>query len=244
MTRLLLIEDDDALARALRALLTRAGHDVVRAADGREGMRLLFAERPDLMIVDTSLPALSGWEVLERTRDLTDLPVLLLPPPGKVRDRVRGLRAGADDCLSKPFADDELLARVEALLRRAGTAHWSGEPAGEGLRLVPDRRSVVWQGAEVRLSPLEYRLLQVLVRNRERVVTTEQLLTRVWDDPQGVGRDRVKFAVLRVRRKLRRAAGPQPPPPVESVRGMGYRYRPPEGTDSGNGRGEGPGPTP
>ncbi|MET9646736.1 response regulator transcription factor [Streptomyces syringium] len=236
MTRVLVVEDDADLALALRTLLTQAGHEVIHADNGRDGLRLLFAERPALMVLDIGLPQLNGWEVLERTRDLSDLPVLLLTARGAESDRVRGLRAGADDYLPKPFGNDELLARVEALLRRSAPTRWAGDSFDDGLRLVPDRRSAVWQGHEARLSDIEYRLLQVLVRNRGRVITTDQLLDRVWDDPQGTGRERVKFAVLRLRRKLRQAAGDEAADPLEAVRGLGYRYR-------ANGEGEDePGP--
>ncbi|GGX70438.1 response regulator transcription factor [Streptomyces hiroshimensis] len=239
MTRVLVVEDDPDLALALRTLLTRAGYEVAHADNGREGLRLLFAERPALMLLDIGLPQLDGWEVLERTRDLSDLPVLLLTARGAETDRVRGLRAGADDYLPKPFGNDELLARVEALLRRTAPTRWAGDSFDDGLRLVPERRSAVWQGHEARLSDIEYRLLQVLVRNRGRVITTDQLLDRVWDDPEGTGRERVKFAVLRLRRKLRQAAGDEAADPLEAVRGLGYRYRA-DGGDEGPGD-EGPG---
>ncbi|MER5884818.1 response regulator transcription factor [Streptomyces sp. NPDC001941] len=225
MTRVLVVEDDEDVALALRVLLTRAGYEVVRAADGRDALRRLFADEPDLMILDIGLPVLDGWQVLERTRDMTDLPVLLLTARGAESDRVRGLRAGADDYLPKPFGTEELLARVEALLRRAAPARWTGTALDESLRLVPERRSAVWRGEEVRLSDIEYRLLQTLVRNRGRVVSTGQLLDQVWDDPQGIGPDRVKFAVLRVRRKLQQSAPATAPDPIEAVRGLGYRYR-------------------
>ncbi|WP_329623467.1 response regulator transcription factor [Streptomyces sp. NBC_01255] len=224
MTRLLIVEDDPDLALALRVLLTRRGYEVSVAGDGREGLRLLFAERPSLMVLDLLLPELDGWEVLDRTRDMSDLPVLVLSGLGDVDDRVRGLRSGADDYLVKPFAHTELLARIEALLRRSGPRKWAGEPVEEDLRLVPERRAALWQGSEIRLSDIEYRLLQVLVRNRGRVVTTEQLLDQVWDDALAIGRDRVKFAVLRLRRKLRTAGGPHSRDPLEAVRGLGYRY--------------------
>ncbi|MFB7942453.1 response regulator transcription factor [Streptomyces sp. NPDC056049] len=226
MTRLLVVEDDPDLALALRVLLTRSGYDVSLAADGREGLRLLFAERPALMVLDLLLPELDGWEVLDRTRDMSDLPVLVLSGLGELDDRVRGLRSGADDYLVKPFAQAELLARIEALLRRTGPGSWAGEAVEEDLRLVPERRSALWLGSEIRLSDIEYRLLQLLVRNRGRVVTTEQLLDQVWDDASAIGRDRVKFGVLRLRRKLRYAGGPHSRDPIESVRGLGYRYEP------------------
>ncbi|MFF0479960.1 response regulator transcription factor [Streptomyces sp. NPDC004435] len=226
MTRLLVVEDDPDLALALRVLLTRSGYDVSLAADGREGLRLLFAERPALMVLDLRLPELDGWEVLDRTRDMSDLPVLVLSGLGELDDRVRGLRSGADDYLVKPFAQAELLARIEALLRRTGPGSWAGEAVEEDLRLVPERRSALWLGSEIRLSDIEYRLLQLLVRNRGRVVTTEQLLDQVWDDASAIGRDRVKFGVLRLRRKLRYAGGPHSRDPIESVRGLGYRYEP------------------
>ncbi|MFD9864784.1 response regulator transcription factor [Streptomyces alboflavus] len=222
MTCLLLVEDDPDLGLALRVLFTRAGYEVVTADDGQAALRLLFARRPALMVLDLVLPGLDGWEVLDRTRDLTDLPVLILSGRTRPAERVRGLRSGADDYLCKPFDHLELLARVEALLRRSNPEQWRGDYVEAGLRLVPERRSAVWQGHETRLSAIEYRLLEVLVRNRGRVVTTEQLLDLVWDDPDATGRERVKFAVLRLRRKLAVGDGEDP---LESVRGLGYRYR-------------------
>ncbi len=221
---LLIVEDDAATVVALRGLLVGAGYEVVTAADGREGLRLLFSQRPDLMVLDLVVPGLDGWRVMARARDMSDLPVLVVSGLDDVGHRVRALRAGADDYLVKPFHGEELVARVEALLRRAGHRQWAGERVGEHLRLVPERRAVVWYGEEARLSDLEYRLLQLLVRNRGRVVTTEQLLTRVWGDESAVDGDRVKFAVLRLRRKLRGAAGPGGRDPVEAVRGLGYRF--------------------
>ncbi|MFH9264769.1 response regulator transcription factor [Streptomyces sp. NPDC017546] len=224
MPELLIVEDDAATVVALRGLLVGAGYEVVTAADGREGLRLLFSQRPDLMVLDLVVPGLDGWRVMARARDMSDLPVLVVSGLDDVGHRVRALRAGADDYLVKPFHGEELVARVEALLRRAGHRQWAGERVGEHLRLVPERRAVVWYGEEARLSDLEYRLLQLLVRNRGRVVTTEQLLTRVWGDESAVDGDRVKFAVLRLRRKLRGAAGPGGRDPVEAVRGLGYRF--------------------
>ncbi|MEU5687153.1 response regulator transcription factor [Streptomyces venezuelae] len=225
MTGLLVVEDDPDLGLALRTVLDRAGYETVLAEDGQTALRLLFAERPALMILDLVLPGLDGWEVLDRTRDMTDLPVLILSGRTSPAERVRGLRAGADDYVTKPFDTQELLARIEALLRRSRPDQWRGDYVEAGLRMVPERRSAVWQGREVRLSDIEYRLLQVLVRNRGRVVTNEQLLDLVWDSPDGSGRERVKFAVLRLRRRLSVPEASAVEDPVESVRGVGYRYR-------------------
>ncbi len=226
MTRLLVVEDDPDISTALGLLLERSGHTVRVVADGRAALRAVHQLRPDLVVLDVELPGLTGWEVLERIRDISDVPVLMLTAHGREGDRVRGLRGGADDYLTKPFANAELTARIEALLRRAGTAHWTPEIYDDGaIRLDPRTRSVRTHDAERRLTPTEFRLLNVLVRNAGITLTPSQLLTHAWDDPTGVGTERVKFVVLRLRRKL---GWPDPETsPVESIRGIGYRYSPP-----------------
>jgi DNA-binding response OmpR family regulator len=155
------------------------------------------------------------------------VPVLVLTAHGQETDKVRGLRSGADDYLTKPFANAELLARVEALLRRStSAASWASQVYDDGvLHLDPTSRRVYVNGVEVRLTPTEFRLLNTLVRHAGAVLSPNQLLTQAWDDPTGIGQERVKFAVLRLRRKL----GWTDPDasPVESVRGFGYRYRRP-----------------
>jgi DNA-binding response OmpR family regulator len=227
VSRLLVVEDDPDIALALRLLLSRAGHQVAHAKDGRAGLRDAYTERPDLVILDIGLPGMDGWQVLERLRDVSDVPVLLLTAHGQESDKVRGLRGGADDYLTKPFTNAELVARVEALLRRsAGTASWADEVYDDGvLRIDPAARRTYVDGSEVRLTPTEFRLLNVLVRHAGAVLSPNQLLAQAWDDPTGIGPERVKFAVLRLRRKL----GWTDPDasPIESVRGFGYRYRRP-----------------
>jgi DNA-binding response OmpR family regulator len=227
VSRLLVVEDDPDIALALRLLLTRAGHQVAHAKDGRAGLRDAYTERPDLVILDIGLPGMDGWQVLERLRDVSDVPVLLLTAHGQESDKVRGLRGGADDYLTKPFTNAELVARVEALLRRsAGAASWADEVYDDGvLRIDPAARRTYVDGGEVRLTPTEFRLLNVLVRHVGAVLSPNQLLAQAWDDPTGIGPERVKFAVLRLRRKL----GWTDPDasPIESVRGFGYRYRRP-----------------
>jgi DNA-binding response OmpR family regulator len=227
VSRLLVVEDDPDIALALRLLLTRAGHQVAHAKDGRTGLRDAYSERPELVILDIGLPGMDGWQVLERLRDVSDVPVLLLTAHGQESDKVRGLRGGADDYLTKPFTNAELVARVEALLRRsAGVATWADEVYDDGvLRIDPSARRTYVEGREVRLTPTEFRLLNVLVRHVGAVLSPNQLLAQAWDDPTGIGPERVKFAVLRLRRKL----GWTDPDasPIESVRGFGYRYRRP-----------------
>ena len=220
----LLVEDDADIRRGLETVLTRAGLAVLHAPDGRTGLRAVHAERPDVVVLDIGLPGMDGWQVLERLRDLSDLPVLLLTARGAEAEKVRGLRAGADDYLTKPFGNAELVARVQALLRR-GTGTPPRELYDDGtVRLDTAARTVLVGGEEARLSPTEFRLLAYLVRNTGQVVTPNQLLDRVWGDPTGVGPERVKFAVLRLRRRL----GWSDPvsSPIQAVRGMGYRYRP------------------
>jgi DNA-binding response OmpR family regulator len=226
MTQVLVVEDDNDVSAALGLLLERSGHAVRVVGDGRAALRSVHQFKPDLVVLDVELPGLTGWDVLERIRDISDVPVLMLTARSREVDRVRGLRGGADDYLTKPFANNELVARVEALLRRAGTAHWNGEVYDDGIiRLDPQTRSVRTSEVERRLTNTEFRLLNVLVRNAGVTLTPGQLLTHAWDDPSGVGTERVKFVVLRLRRKL---GWPDPDTsPVESIRGLGYRYRPP-----------------
>ncbi|MBI1758593.1 MAG: response regulator transcription factor [Actinobacteria bacterium] len=226
MTRLLVVEDDPDIALALRLLLDRSGYTVEHAADGRTGLRLVHEVRPDLLVLDIGLPVMDGWQVLERVRDISDLPILLLTAHGQETDKVRGLRGGADDYLTKPFTNSELLARVEALLRRSGPGEWAADLYDDGMvRVDPRSRQVRVADRDLHLTPTEFRLLNMLLRNAGAVLSPVQLLTHAWDDPTGIGPERVKFGVLRLRRKL----GWDDPAtsPIEAVRGVGYRYRPP-----------------
>jgi DNA-binding response OmpR family regulator len=198
---------------------------VLLAADGRTGLRAVHAEKPDALVLDIGLPGLDGWQVLARVRDLSDVPVLLLTAHGAEAEKVRGLRAGADDYLTKPYGNAELVARVQAMLRRGGSTVPAPDVYDDGqVRLDSNARTVLVGGADIRLSPTEFRLLAVLARNSGQVLTPAQLLDRVWGDPTGIGPERVKFAVLRLRRRLGWADPVSSP--IQSVRGIGYRYRP------------------
>jgi DNA-binding response OmpR family regulator len=220
----LLIEDDEDIALGVRLLLTRHGFDVHTAADGREGLRAFHSARPDLVILDIGLPGMDGWTVLERIRDLSDVPVLILTAHGQEADKVRGLNSGADDYLTKPFGNAELTARVQALLRRPAADRRRADVYDDGAVHVDFRsHEVIVDGAPVSLTPTEYRLLVALVKNRGKVLTQGKLLELAWSDPLRVGPDRVKYGVMRLRRKIGRRAGPDSR--IEAVRGFGYRYR-------------------
>jgi DNA-binding response OmpR family regulator len=224
--RILVIEDDADIALGVRTVLTRSGFDVATAADGRAGLRDFHTGRPDLIVLDIGLPALDGWAVLERIRDMSDLPVLLLTGHGQESDKVRGLYGGADDYLTKPFGNRELAARVHALLRRRRTGRPQSDVYDDGSVLVKfGSHEVSVDGVPVELTPTEFRLLAALVWHSGQTLSAEQLLELAWNDPFGVGPDRVKFGIMRLRRKLRQRAAAASP--IEVVRGFGYRYMAP-----------------
>jgi DNA-binding response OmpR family regulator len=220
-----LVVDDDADIRGLvRELLQRAGHEVVEAPDGREGLRLFHAEQPDLVVLDVSMPGLDGWQTLERIRELSDVPVVMLTARTQELDKVRGLRAGANDYVTKPFGRQELLARIEGQLRRGRTEPDApGTYSDEFVTVDFAQRAVTAGGRDVGVTPLEFRLIAAFVRNPNQVLSHEQLLELVWGTARGGGRDQVKLYVGYLRRKLGSSSSGQSP--IETVRGFGYRYR-------------------
>jgi DNA-binding response OmpR family regulator len=225
--RILVVDDDDDIRGLLRSVLERAGHQVVEAPDGRAGLRALYAAAPDLVILDVAMSGLDGWSTLERIRDLTDVPVMMLTARDAELERVRGLRGGADDYVVKPFGRQELVARIEALLRRARAVD-AGHPTYADARVVIsfDERSVRYDERDVALTPLEFKLLSVFVRHPNQVLSGDQLLELVWGGKRGVSPDQVKLYVGYLRRKL--APEEHAATPIETVRGFGYRYRPPK----------------
>ena len=230
--RVLVVDDDADIRGLLRQLLERAGYDVAEAPDGREGLRTLYSAAPDLVLLDVSMPGLDGWQTLERIRDLSDVPVLMLTARTAELEKVRGLKAGADDYVAKPFGRQELLARVEALLRRAGARQERPDTYADGLVAIDfAQREVNVAGTQVALTPLEFKLLAAFVRNPNQVLSSDQLLELVWGDSLGVSVDQVKLYVGYLRKKLESAAPGAGP--IETVRGFGYRYRPPDGSPAG-----------
>jgi DNA-binding response OmpR family regulator len=219
----LVVDDDEDIRLLLHELLTRAGFEVHEEANGLAALRTFHALRPDLVLLDVAMPEMDGWQTLERIRELSEVPVLMLTAKDTEADRVRGLRGGADDYVTKPFAREELLARVDALLRRASPKTEQAGAYVDGLVEVDFvQRTVSVQGREAALTPLEYNLLAAFVRHPNQVLGHDQLLELAWGGSAEASRDQVKLYVGYLRRKLA-AEGDGP---IETVRGFGYRYRP------------------
>jgi DNA-binding response OmpR family regulator len=223
--RRILVVDDDADIRGLvRELLERRGFAVTEAADGKQALQEMYAGRPDLVVLDVSMPGLDGWTTLERIRELSDVPVVMLTARSEELEKTRGLRAGADDYVTKPFGRQELLARIEGLLRRAGSRDAAEETYSDAFVSIDFAQRAITAGDRpVDLTPLEFKLLTTFVRHPNQVLSHEQLLELVWGDLDA-SREQVKLYVGYLRRKL----SPDAPErtPIETRRGFGYAYRP------------------
>jgi two-component system KDP operon response regulator KdpE len=199
---------------------------VIGATDGEQGLALVETERPDLVLLDITMPGLDGYETLRRLRAFSDVPVILLTARDGTLDKVKGLELGADDYVTKPFDHLELLARVKALLRRlAMPAPVSRAPsfACAGLAIDFATREVRLDGERVALTPLEYKLLYHLVRNAGHVLRHETLLAKVWGAEYVDEIDYLRVYVGRLRRKLERR--PEQPTFILTERGLGYRFQ-------------------
>ncbi|HYM31330.1 MAG TPA: response regulator transcription factor [Candidatus Cybelea sp.] len=221
--RVLLIEDDGQTAAYVMKGLREAGHAVDHAADGREGLHLAVGEPYDALIVDRMLPGLDGLGIVQGLRKAgKTTPVLFLSAMGEVDDRVKGLKAGGDDYLTKPFAFAELLARLEALARRGGAEPAETRLSCADLEMDLLARTVKRAGQSIDLQPREFRLLEYLLRNAGQVVTRTMLLEKVWDyhfDPQT---NVIDVHISRLRQKIDRDFSP---PLIHTVRGAGYCLR-------------------
>lgn len=225
--RILVIEDDTDIWRSLQVLLRRAGYDPIWAEDGAEGLKRFGDDPPDLILLDVGLPKIDGWVILDRVRNVSRVPIMVLTARGLEMDKARGLLGGADDYLTKPFSNAELVARIGALLRHSTVP--AAEPVvyEDGHLEVDFSTGTVALGGEaVQLTPTEFRLLSVLVRHVGQVLSARQLLELVWNDPSGTGPGRVKFTILSLRRKMGWTDLGECP--LENVRGFGYRYRRPD----------------
>lgn len=222
--RVAVVEDDPAIAEVLVLHLRRAGCEVRRYGDGGSALKDLDDFWPDLVVLDLRLPGMDGFEVLSRLRGERDVPVLVLTALGETRDKLQGFRLGADDYVVKPFDPEELLARVRALLRRAGRLMDDVVSLGD-LRVDRSAYAVHVRGHTVALSRREVDLLAVLAASPGRAFTRGQLLDQVWGMDSDVDERTVDAFVTRLRRKLQEAWGAEEPAPwrIETVWGVGYR---------------------
>lgn len=217
--RILAVDDDEALAEMLEIVLSRQGWEVVSAADGPSAVATFERERPDLVLLDVMLPGFDGVEVARRIRESSDVPIVMLTARSDTDDVVRGLAAGADDYVPKPFAPQELVARVQARLRRLGSTGPEVLHLGD-LVIEQAAHRVTRDGVEIALTPLEFDLLATLASEPDRVFTRDELLERVWGYSYKADARLVNVHVQRLRAKIER--DPENPRHVLTVRGVGY----------------------
>jgi len=225
--KILVVDDEPSIVTLLKFNLEREGYRVLTGGEGRETLKIIERDRPDLLLLDVMLPGLDGFEVLRRIRARdARLPVLLLTAKGEEFDRVLGLELGADDYITKPFSVREVLARIKAVFRRAEREEMpdvAGERYNFGDLVVDfERYEVTHFGKPVDLTPKEFDLLAYLVRNRGRALTREQLVAEVWNF-EYVGDSRiVDVHVSHLREKIE--DNPKNPKYIHTVRGIGYKF--------------------
>jgi len=220
--KILLIEDEEKLARFVELELCYEGYEVTKAFDGRSGLELAESGRFDLVLLDIMLPELSGMEVLRRLRRTSSIPVIMLTARDSVVDKVSGLDSGADDYVTKPFSIEELLARIRSALRKNSVQSESTVLSAAGLQLDAGRRSVTVKGKPVELTKREFDLLHYLMINKGLVVTREALLENVWDYDFDGGTNAVDVYIRFLRGKIDEVFDIKL---IQTVRGVGYVIR-------------------
>jgi DNA-binding response OmpR family regulator len=225
MTKILIVEDEAGLRQGLEINLRLENYETVQAADGDEAIRVFHDEQPDLVLLDLMLPKKSGFEVLDHIRKVSKAPVILLTARGQETDKVRGLRGGADDYVTKPFGLQELFARIDAVIRRSDTNTAKTVCEDEIIKLDAATREASAGNQKLKLSPKEFDLLMYLFKNRERVVPRDELLSRVWNYRVDLNLNSrtVDTHVTRLRRKLQKAVGTDAAV-IVAVAKIGYRY--------------------
>ncbi|MET4093540.1 response regulator [Arthrobacter sp. UYCu712] len=224
MTAVLVIDDDPYLLRALRITLQAHGYAVSTAADGRSSLLAARQNAPAVVILDLGLPDMDGTSVIRELRSWSEVPILVLSARHGSEDKVQALDAGADDYITKPFGLDELLARLRALLRRSIDPEQSPVITADAFTVDLGKRTVQRDGQEVRLTPTEWHMLEVLVRNPEKLVTQQQLLSEVWGPAYAKETNYLRVYMAQLRRKLEPdSANPRH---LITEAGIGYRFRP------------------
>jgi two-component system KDP operon response regulator KdpE len=224
MSRVLLVEDDPQLLRAMRITLRAHGHDVVTAETGRKGISEAAGAHPDLVVLDLGLPDMDGVEVIQALRGWTGVPIIVLSGCTSRGDKVAALDAGADDYVTKPFGVEELLARIRAVTRRAVTTDGGSPTVRVGNHTVDlvDKR-VSGDGTEVKLTPTEWKVLEAMVRHPGKLIGQRQLIQEVWGPVATGDTSSLRLYLNRLRRKLE--PDPSRPRHLITEPGMGYRFQ-------------------
>ena len=219
--RILVCDDEQQILRALRVILRDAGFEALPANDAEEALDLAAVQHPDAAIIDLVLPDLDGIELCRRLREWSDMPLIVLSAVGDEDAKVRALAAGADDYITKPFGPRELVARLQANLRRIAPDPEPAVITSEGLVLDLAARTVHRDGTEVHLTPIEFDLLRLLARNRGRLMTHRDLLVSVWGAGYGNDTQVLRAHIANLRRKIEPADGPRY---IRTDPGVGYRF--------------------
>lgn len=222
--RILVVDDEIEILRALQRNLSAHGYDVFTAGSGEAALEEIAAHRPDLMLLDLGLPGISGLEVCKRVRAESNLPIIVLSVKDTERDKVLALDYGADDYVSKPFGVNEVLARIRVALRHSAQIQAGTEPVFISGPLKVDfaQREVTVNGTEIKLTPTEYDLLKALIKNAGKIMTRQMLLTQVWGSGYGADSHYLHVYIGQLRRKIE----PDPAHPrfILTISGVGYRF--------------------
>ncbi|MGD0877720.1 MAG: response regulator transcription factor [Anaerolineales bacterium] len=220
-TRILLVDDDPTLSNLLGRFLRQSNFDLLEAPNGPAGLRMAYNERPDLVLLDVMMPGMDGWEVCARLRELSDVPVIMLTAKAAEADKLRGFQLGVDDYVTKPYSFVELVARIQAVLGRVKKERKEDGFIAHGeIVLNMEKYQATLGGRSLVLTPTEFRLLEVLVRGKGRVVSEADLIREVWGDERS-DPALVRRYILMLRKKLE--VDPAEPVWVRTVRGFGYR---------------------
>ena len=219
--RILVCDDEMQIRRALRVVLKDAGFEVIETADAKEALDAASVQPPDAAIIDLLLPDGDGVEVTRSIRSWSEMPILVLSAVGEEEQKVRALEAGADDYVTKPFGPRELIARLNAALRRAGDTADEPAIAIDGLEIDLAGHTVRRDGEEIHLTPIEFRLLGTLARNRGRLMTHRALLRDVWGPGWEEDTQTLRTHIANLRRKIEPADGPRF---IRTDPGVGYRF--------------------
>ncbi len=221
----LVVDDDREIVDSIAIFLSGEGYNVLKAYDGIEALDILSEKQVHLMILDIMMPRLDGIKTLMKLRESRNIPVILLSAKSEDADKILGLTAGADDYVTKPFNPSELVARVKSQLRRYTTLGSIGKQNGEividGLCINTENKTVKVDGEDIRLTPIEYKILELLARNRKRVFSTEDIYRNVWNEENAVGDNTIAVHIRHIREKIE--INPKEPKYLKVVWGIGYK---------------------